>query len=350
MYWERGHSMAKKEVSKHSQYFFIGSIIIIFLVSLFLIKSYVITIIYGCVLSYIFYPVYKKIMFLVRNNNIASLLTTLVVLVIIIVPLLFVANTLINESLEVFQKVKEMNINIFDDNVKEYLGENIDLNEQLKGMLNDLSLSVAKSTSDIIISLPGKALRVFVMLFIMFYLFKEGNFVVQKVMSHIPLKISHQHNITKKFSNVIYASLYGIVVTAFLQGLLAGIGFWVFDVPSPILWGAIMVILSMIPFVGAWVIWLPTALYKIFAGDVFNGVGLLIYGVLIVSTIDNIVRPKIVGSKAKIHPVVVLLGVLGGLEVFGLLGIVIGPLILAILGVFVELYLLERTKHAHTKI
>ena len=279
-----------------------------------------------------------------RNANVASLVTTALVFLIIIIPLIFVANILINESLQVFQKVKQIDLELFDEKVKEYVGNTINFDEQAKEVLNKFSLSVAKTTSDILVGLPKKIINIFVMLFLMFYLFKDGPFLVKKLLEHIPLKESHQRDITRKIGDVIYASLYGLVVTAFVQGALGGVGFWLFDIPSPILWGFVTVILSMIPFVGAWVVWLPAAVYKLFSGEMFNGVGLLLYGAIIVSTIDNIIRPKIVGSKAKIHPIVVLLGVLGGLEVFGLLGIIIGPLILAILGVFIDLYLLEQTQ------
>ncbi|MEK6861878.1 MAG: AI-2E family transporter [Nanoarchaeota archaeon] len=340
--------MEENNLHKHSQYFFIICFIAIFLFSLYLIRSYVITIVYSSILVYIFYPVYRLLRNATKSRNLAALLATILIVIIIIIPIVFVANALINESVQFFKKVKGIDLGQFDEKLSDYFSNEVNLDEYITGLLNKFSLSIAKTTSDFIVSLPKKILEVFVMLFTMFYFFKEGNKFFIRIRDHIPLKESHRRDIAKKFSNVIYACLYGIVVTAFIQGMLGAIGLWIFNVSNPLLWGMVMVILSMLPFIGAWLIWLPASLYKVFSGDLFNGFGLLLYGLLIVSTIDNIIRPKIIGSKGKVHPVLVLLGVLGGLEVFGLLGIIIGPLILSILEAFFEIYILERVEKKQT--
>lgn len=331
-------------LQKQSKYFFIICFIALVIFSLYLIRSYVVTIIYGTILAYIFFPIYRLIRNLIKSKNIAAILTTLIIILIIIIPIIFVSNALINESIGFFKKVKDINIEQFDEKISDYFNQDVRIEDYLTDFLNKFSLSIAKTASDFIISLPKKFLHIFVMLFTMFYLFKDGNKFFIRIRDHIPLKESHRKDIAQKFSGVIYACLYGIVVTAFIQGALGAVGLWIFNVSNPLLWGMVMVILSMLPFIGAWLVWLPASLYKIFSGDLFNGVGLLLYGLLIVSTIDNIIRPKIIGTKGKIHPVLVLLGVLGGIEVFGLLGIIIGPLILSILEVFLELYILERNQ------
>lgn len=334
------------DVQRHSKYFFTISFIALIVLAIFLIKSFIITLVYSFVLAYIFYPVYKKIAYVLRSKNLAAFFSVCIIVLLIIIPLIFTANTLINESLQFFRQVKDIDLSTFDEKIKANFDINLELDEYIKDGLNKFSLAVAKATSDFLVSIPQRILHFFVMLFTIFYMLKEGKTLVTKFNEHIPLKESHRRDITAKFSNMVYASLYGLVVTAFIQGVLGAIGFWIFDVPSPILWGLVTVILAMIPFIGAWVVWLPASLFKIFSGDLFNGIGLLIYGMLIVSTIDNIVRPKIIGSKAKIHPVVVLLGVLGGIQVFGLLGIIIGPLILSIMELFFDLYIGDKTNKA----
>jgi len=334
----------KINIERHSKYFFIACFIAIFVLSIYVIKSFVIAIVGGILLSYIFYPLYLKLKIVVRNKNLASLLTAILVVILITIPLMFAANALINESITFFKQVKTLDLSEIQAKIPESIGRNIDLNEQVVTVLNRFSLSLARGTSDFLVTLPKKILDIFVVLFIMFYMFIEGNDLTKKIKRHIPLKESHRKHLANKFSGVIYASLYGLVVTAIVQGVVGAIGLWIFDVSSPILWGVVMIILSMLPFVGAAFVWFPAVVYKFIIGDVFNGVGLLLYGLFIISTIDNIIRPKIVGSKGKIHPILVLLGVLGGLEVFGLLGIIIGPLILAILMVFLSLYLGERKK------
>jgi predicted PurR-regulated permease PerM len=182
------------------------------------------------------------------------------------------------------------------------------------------------------------------MLFLMFFLFMEGKEITEKIRNHIPLRAKQKKELSNKFNSVIYASIYGMIVTAFVQGAVASLGFWIFGVESPILWGLVTIIVAILPFVGAALVWLPSAVYKLFIGETFNGLGILFYGILIISTIDNLIRPSIIGSRAKIHPALVLLGVLGGIELFGFLGIIIGPLILSISTMFMDLYFLEKSK------
>ena len=148
----------------------------------------------------------------------------------------------------------------------------------------------------------------------------------------------------KSFNDVIYATIYGVIITAIIQGIIGTIGLLIFGVQNPILWGMVMIILAMLPFVGAGLVWFPAAIIKIAGGDLFNGFGLLFYGLFIVSTIDNMIRPKLIGARANIHPVVILLGVLGGLAVFGLMGLIIGPLCLSILMVFIDFYVSEKNE------
>jgi len=334
----------KIDIEKHSKYFFIACFIGIIVLAVFVIRSYLVTILSGILLSYIFYPLYLKLKKVVRSENLASLLTACIVVVIITIPIIFAANALINESISFFNNVQSLDLSQIESMLPESAKNNIDINEQVRGVLNTFSLALARGTSDFLVSFPKKILQFFVMLFIMFYMFKEGKELVKKIKRHIPLKESHKKHLTERFNGVVYASLYGIVITAIVQGTVGGIGLWIFDVPSPVFWGVVMIVLSMLPVVGSFLVWFPAAVYKLVVGDVFNGVGLLLYGILIISTIDNIIRPKIVGSRGKIHPIFVLLGVLGGLEVFGILGMIIGPLVLAILMVFLSLYLYDKKK------
>jgi len=335
-------------IEKHSKYFFTASFVLIIILSIYLIKSYIVTIVGATLLAYIFYPLYKLLKKTIKNSSLASLLTTILIILIIIIPIIFAANALVGESILFFQKTKDIDLSNIEEKISEYTSDKLEISEYVQDSLNKFSLYIAKETSDFLFSLPKKILHLFILLFLMYYLFIEGNCLIKRIKDHIPLKESHKRNLTERFNSTIYASLYGLVVTAFVQGAIGALGLWIFGVQSPIFWGLVMIILSMLPFVGATLVWLPAAVYKLMVGEIFNGVGLLLYGILIVSTIDNIIRPKIIGTKGKIHPALVLLGVLGGIEIFGLFGIIIGPLILAILTVFLELYILEKhPKHRY---
>jgi len=279
---------------------------------------------------------------MVRNRYVAAFSISLFIVILISVPLLFAANAVVNESVQFFYQVREIDLTELSGMISKYFGQTIDLNFYFKDILNNLSISIMQGASNFILALPGRILDAFIMLFTTFYLFLDGKYLVHRLSDALPLKADYKTKLFRKFEDVIYATSYGVIVTAMIQGTIGALGLWFFGVSSPILWGLVMIIAAMIPFVGPAFIWFPAALAKILAGDTFNGFGWLIYGLLVVSTIDNVVRPKIIGSRGGLHPVLVLLGVLGGLKVFGLIGVVFGPLILAVTLVFLEFYLSEK--------
>lgn len=332
------------DLKEKSKYFFVTCFIGMIVLAFLIVKPFIVAVLASMILTYVFYPVYRWLNKRIKNKNLCSSLISLLVIVIIIVPILFAANAVINESVSLYHQVKNLEIAEISDIFSRYLGENIDLNFYFREIVNKISIAIMTTTSDFLLSIPQKLIAAFVVFFIMFYLFKDGDKLVDRIKKELPLKENYKESISKKFNNMIYATVYGLIMTAIIQGSVGAIGLWVFKVPSPILLGLVMIILATLPFVGAWMIWFPAAILKILAGDSFNGIGLLLYGFFIVSTIDNIVRPKLIGKRANIHPVLILLGVMGGIEMFGLTGIIIGPLILSIVMVFLDIYLSEKNE------
>ncbi|MFH0936515.1 MAG: AI-2E family transporter [Candidatus Woesearchaeota archaeon] len=338
--------MAEKRLgySKQSKYIlgvlFLGLIVI----SFFLIKKYIIALIGAIILTFLFYPIYKFIVRYLKNKTISSLITSILILLIMTIPLIFIFNSLLNESVKFFYNAPQINLGVFADKISRYLGGTLDVNAYLKDLMNRLSVYVIQKTSNFLFSIPQLILSLFVMFFTIYYLFKDGEYISNKILSALSLKENHKIKLYKNFGDTIYAVLYGVVLTAIVQGAIGTIGLWYFKVSSPITWGIVMTVLSMIPFLGAYFIWLPAAIIKISNGDFYNGFGLFLYGLIIVSTIDNVIRPKLIGRKANIHPILVLIGIIGGLQVFGLIGMVVGPLILSILMLFIETYLSEKNE------
>ncbi|MEK6826846.1 MAG: AI-2E family transporter [Nanoarchaeota archaeon] len=334
------------ELKKHSKYFFIASFIVILLVSIILAWPFVGAIFGAIVLAYLFYPVYNFVLKIIRNETISALITSITVIVILIFPILFIGNAVFNEAADLFIQVKNINFAEIEEKYLstlfgEKLSENIGLSGSIKEALDRLTTALLQKTGEFIFTLHEKILQLFVTFFITFYLFKDGRGLLFSIKEALPLKRKYKNEIADKFNDTIYATIYGVVLTAIVQGIVGGIGLWIFNVSSPILWTLVMIILSMLPFIGAAFVWLPAAIIKLATGDAVNGVGLLLYGLLIVSTIDNIIRPKIIGSRSKVHPALILIGVLGGIKLFGIVGIIIGPLILSILTVFFEIYTSE---------
>ena len=194
-------------------------------------------------------------------------------------------------------------------------------------------------------SIPIFILHLFILLFVMFFLFRDGKVFVDKIERLLPLKVRYRQHIFKKLSDMTYAVVYGSIIIAMIQGALGGIGFFIFGLSSPLLWGIVMVFAALIPYIGSTIIWFPAALMLIFNGYInlettlmIKGILLMIYGIFVIGTVDNILKPKIIGDKAGLHPILVMLGVVGGLSLFGFIGVIVGPIILAMLVAFVDIY------------
>ena len=184
------------------------------------------------------------------------------------------------------------------------------------------ALAVGQSTAHFIVSL-------FVMLYLMFFLLRDGKELSGRIKDAIPLHAEPKRALFNKFAIVIRALFKGSVLVAALQGLLGGIIFWLLGMPAPVLWGVVMAFLSLVPAVGAALVWLPVAVYLLLTGALWQGVVLFAFGALVIGLVDNLLRPLLVGMDTKIPDYVVLIATLGGIAIFGLNGFVIGPLIAA---------------------
>lgn len=331
-----------KEVRK---YFIIAVLVTLSVLCFFLIKPFIIPILSALILAYIFYPIYNKINQLTKKETISALITTLLILLVISLPLIFVANTFAKQSHTIYLLAKQNVAGGFicppESAICDKISEMISLPQIQVFLLNALGEAtnfILSYTATFILKIPKFIIGFFIMLFTIFYAFKDGKKFINNLFKWIPLKEKNKEHLRKRIDEVTAALIYGIMIIAIIQGLVAMVGFYIFNVPSPLFWGIIMILLSVIPFTGSWLVWFPAAMIKMVGGDFNNGVGLLLYGLLIVSTIDNIIRPKIVGSRAKIHPLTVLIGVVGGMFLFGIIGIILGPLLLEIFLVFLSIY------------
>ena len=343
----------KEEFSKYFiLLFFVVAIFLVFLV----IKPFIIAILTSIIISYIFYPLYKLINKKTKRKNLSAIIMIILILVLIITPIFFIANSLTREVTTVYinskQRIAEGNI--IDTEPGSNLWKlnsflvNIAEKPQISSSIDNIINSIISSLSNFIFTIPKKILSFFVMVFLIFFMLRDGELMVKKIKYLIPLKSHHQNKIIKRFGSVTRAVVYGHFITALIQGMVGVLGLYIFGVKSPLVWGIIMIIACMIPFIGAPIVWFPLGVLKLIEGLTTNttsttirGIGLLVYGFFIVASIDNLIKPKIIGDKAKIHPTIILLGVLGGLSIFGVIGIVVGPLILSLFLTFAEIYKTE---------
>lgn len=344
--------MDKLEIKGHSKYFFIASFIILILLSLMIIFPFITTLLGSIVIAYIFYPVYNKLFLFTKNKNISSLLVSLLILLLIIIPVIIIANSVIRESVGLFYQIRNINVGIEDLSttvITKYFGENIEIADYIKNALSKLSVSILKQTDDFIVELPSKIVNLFVMFFMIFFLFKDGKNFVEHIKKELPLKEKYKESLIRSIDNTVYATVYGVIGAAFAQSVAAYVGFYIFQVSSPLFLGFLIFLTSILPFFGSALVWLPVVIIKIISGDNFNGIGLLIYSIIVISSIDNIIKVKIIEQGAKLHPVFSLLGVLGGLQIFGLFGVIIGPLSLALMTTFFEFYMNEKKESRNYK-
>ena len=175
-------------------------------------------------------------------------------------------------------------------------------------------------------------------LFIAFFMFLQGDDFIQAIKGLSPLDPVHNDEILRETEVTIKATLWGTVIVAVAQGALGGVGFWIFGLPQPAFWGTVMIPAAVIPVVGSTIIWGPAAVYLLFTGHVSAGVGLIIWGGVVVSVIDNILKPILMKGSGETPSIFILFSILGGLTYFGMIGFILGPLILSFLLSLLRIY------------
>lgn len=167
------------------------------------------------------------------------------------------------------------------------------------------------------------------MLYLTFFLFRDGQALIGHLKMAVPIRPSEQDALLAQFTLVVRATVKGDILVAMVQGGLGGLGFWVLGIHATLLWTVLMSFLALLPLFGAALVWLPFAVYFIATGAILQGVGLLVYGVLVVGLIDNFMRPFLVGQATKMPEFIVLISTLGGIATFGLQGFITGPVVAA---------------------
>ena len=300
---------------------------------------------WGVVLAILFAPLQRRILQLIGPRpNLAALCTLLSIFIIVVLPLTFIVTSLVQETATVYKRIQSGELNfaalaqqIFDALpafvlrlLERYeLGNLTALWQQLSAAVAHGSQAIAgqvlnfgQNTFDFMMSFV-------VMLYLLFFLLRDGVALSRRIGLAIPLAAEHKRELFGKFTTVTRATVKGNILVAMAQGALGGLIFAYLDVPGALLWGVVMAVLSLLPAVGAGLVWGPVALYFLSTGALWQGSVLVAFGVLVIGMVDNILRPVLVGKDTKMPDYLVLLSTLGGLAAFGLNGFVIGPVIAA---------------------
>lgn len=298
----------------------------------------------SAIMAFAFYPLYCSILRRIGSRGVAALLTLVCILAFLIIPIVFMVSALIEESRSAYIQVLSA-----AENSDEVISQVNTLLSDMVGMQVDVTRMVAYGIQliiqwmqKIVFSIPVVAVNIFIMLFTLYYLLKDSEKFKLFIVKMLPLDNTEKEHFITRVSDVMYGVIFGHIGTAIIQGVAALIGYAITGVPAPILWGMITILCAFIPVIGTAIVWIPASAYLFFMGIGDGtwgwGVGLLIYGIIVIGQIDNISRPFLISGKTHIHPAIVLVGALGGLSVFGISGLFIGPLILAILKEFIVAY------------
>ncbi|KRR20874.1 hypothetical protein CQ14_26315 [Bradyrhizobium lablabi] len=315
-------------------------------------------ILWAIIVAVIFAPVNRALLRAMPGRpNLAAVVTVLLTIAIVILPLAIVTTSLVREATTLFGKIQSGEYDlasyiqrIFDALPAWAMGwlERFNLTN-LSGLRETLSsglmkggqilapqaLSIGMNTFEFMIGLG-------IMLYLLFFLTRDGKALADRIKEAVPLGADHKAALFGRFADVVRATVKGGILVAMAQGALGGLAFWFLGVHAALLWAVLMAFLSLVPAVGAGLVWVPVAIYFLATGAIWQGLGLIAYGVLVIGLVDNVLRPFLVGKDTKLPDYVVLISTLGGIEVFGLNGFVIGPLIAAIFMVSWEIFSASR--------
>jgi predicted PurR-regulated permease PerM len=304
------------------------------------------TILWGTIVALLFTPLYRWwLPRLRRRRTLAALLTLLIVVVMVILPIALVAAALAQEATAVYQRIQtgEWNPAAYVQGIFNALPSWVTgpmnsfgltdlaaLQRKLASVLTQGSQLIATQALSIGFDTFDFVARLFIMLYLAFFLIRDGDSVLRAVRRAIPLAPEHQRELAEKFVTVTRATVKGNLLVALIQGLLGGLAFWFLGVQSALLWAVLMAVLSMLPAVGAALVWAPVALYFFANGALWQGVALVLWGVLVIGLVDNVLRPVLVGKETRMPDYLVMISTLGGLAVFGINGFVLGPVLAAL--------------------
>lgn len=315
-------------------------------------------VLWAIVVAVIFAPVQRRLLQSMQGRSgLAAAATVLIIIAMVLLPLAIIAASLAQEASSLVVKIQsgEYNFGSYLQRILEALPawatgliERFNLTSfsairewlasgLMKGgqVLAPQALSLGANTFEFMIGLG-------IMLYLLFFLLRDGSALAERIEDAIPLRGDQKTALVTRFVDVVRATVKGGILVAMAQGTLGGIAFWFLGIHAALLWGVLMAFLSLIPAVGAGLVWVPVAIYFLATGAIWQGIGLFLYGVLVIGLVDNLLRPFLIGKDTKLPDYVVLISTLGGIQVFGLNGLVIGPLIAAMFMVSWEIFSASR--------
>jgi predicted PurR-regulated permease PerM len=314
---------------------------------------------WGVVLSILLTPIQQRVVVAMRyRQNVATVMTMLLFFFSVLVPLALIATSLMKEAAIQYEKINtgQIDVGTYLQKVMTSLPDWIvillakfgltdvsTMKLAFSGAVKQGSQAIATKAFSIGQFTVEFSISIGIMFYLLFFLLRDGHEIAEKVKRTIPLKLEHKLQLFGKFVTVIRATVKGNIVVATVQGTLGGMMFWFLDIQAALLWGLFMAVMSLVPAVGAGLIWGPVAFYFLVTGATWQGITLTLYGIFVIGLIDNILRPILVGKDTQMPDYVVLISTLGGISIFGINGFVIGPVIAAVFMATWDIFSMEKS-------
>lgn len=317
--------------------------------------SFIIPCSWAAVLTIAFYPYYIWILGRTgMNRSLAAVIACATIGLFVVVPMVFLGAAIAEEVSGLYQWAEgyvkvvssqgaEKTVILLPAHITEFLRRNtglsnIQLNDVVAALIKETSSWLVGGMTDIIKNFGQMVFNAILILIAMFYLFRDGWKLLAIGMRFVPLPSHDREKLVERTGNVIKATLIGGLFVGLVQGVMGGAAFWVVGLNAPILWGFVMFLLSFLPWLGTALVWMPAAIYLLLIGDYYSGVGLLLWGVLVVGLIDNLLRPMLISDAAELNSLLVFFSIIGAANAFGIIGLIAGPLILSIAAAGIEIY------------
>lgn len=299
---------------------------------------------WAVVLAIIFHSMHRRIRAWTDRPNLSAILSTALVVLVVLLPVTLAVLAVVNDLPNLVRNARELVTQLLGPEtengepglVVQWLGRYVDV-EQLRNALTVENLSedfkvttAAGHALGLAGGLAGGIAQALFVVFSLFYLFRDGDSFMEWLPHVLPLEPEQSRELFHRTREMIDASVYGVIVLALIQGTLGGLAFWALGLPNPFIWGAVMVLLSIIPITGSFLVWAPAALYLAATGNWGKAALLTAWGLLVIGTIDNFMRPWVMGQRVRMHELLLFFAVLGGLAVFGVAGVVLGPVLVAL--------------------
>ena len=321
-----------RDIRDYTEYFFIGAFLVLAYLTFLLIRPFFSPIVLSLFLVYLFHPIHVRLKKRIGSGLLSAALITIAVMIITVIPLFILVNLLVKEAFVLYETV---NVDTFSSFLANF--GSTQLASYIPAIIDKGVVALTSAITNFILTVPEKIVGIFIIILGLFFGLKEGDKLIEKIELFLPVKKDYREKIISKFIDTMDSVVYGSILVGILEGIVATIGFFIFGVSTPLLWGFITAVFALLPFVGPMAIWLPLSLFLYFTGHQTSAIGLAIYSALFLTLLlDNVLKHYFISRKGKIHPLISLLGVLGGIGLFGITGIVLGPFLLTLFILVVE--------------